>query len=374
MRIVAHLDMDAFFSSVEERDNSRFKGHPVVVGSDPRAGRGRGVVSTANYKARAYGIRSATPISIAWEYSELARKRGDEPVIFLGVDMGKYEKASSNIRMIIESFGYKIEQASIDEFYIDCSRSKTYKSAVILLRKIKKGILEKELLSCSVGIGPNKLIAKIASDLKKPNGFIVVTENNIHSFLLPMNVSKIPGIGPKSVEILSKLNIKTIGELQNISCKDLEKKFGKLGTQMYQKARGVDEEKVEESHEVKSIGAQETFSEDTHDAGKIISLVKELVSSTYVRFLDAHFVSFSRVSVSVRFSDFTTVQRSQTFLKPLSNKKDLEFFALQMFLSFLDSRENKKRKPIRCIGIRLEKLSRQKNCFFRIIFFSPVHF
>jgi DNA polymerase IV (DinB-like DNA polymerase) len=364
MRIVAHLDMDAFFSSVEERDNVRFKDHPVVVGSDPRNGRGRGVVSTANYKARAYGIRSAIPISVAWEYSELAKKRGDDPVIFLGVDMEKYERASSNIRTIIESFGYKIEQASIDEFYIDCSRSKTYKSAEILLRKIKKSILKKELLSCSVGIGPNKLIAKIASDIKKPNGFTVVTENNIHLFLSPMNVSKIPGIGPKSVEMLLKLNVRIISELQNISREDLEKKFGKLGAQMYQKARGVDEEEVEESHEIQSIGAQETFSKDTRDAGEIISLVKALVSSTHARFLDAHFISFSRISVSVRFSDFTTVQRSQTLLNPMSNKKDLEFTALQMFLSFLDSRENEKRKAIRLMGIRLEKLSRQKRLFF----------
>ena len=363
MRIVSHLDMDAFFSAIEERDNPRFKNHPIVVGSDPRAGRGRGVVSTANYKARAYGIRSAIPISTAWEYSEAARKRGDEPVLFLGVDMEKYEVVSSNIRTIVESFGHKIEQASIDEFYIDCSVCKTYKNTEKLLYKIKNRILEKELLSCSIGIGPNKLIAKIASDIKKPNGFIIVTEDNVSSFLSPMSVSKIPGIGPKSVDSLLQLNITTIGELKNISRENLEKQFGKLGIQMYQKARGMDDEEVQELYEVKSIGSQETFAKDTHDAQKIVEMVEHLVSSTYERFLSAHLASFSRISISVRFSDFTTVQRSQTLLTPVSNKKDLKFLALQMFLLFLDSREDKKRKAIRLMGIRLEKLNRQKELF-----------
>lgn len=363
MRIVSHLDMDAFFSAIEERDNSRFMGHPIVVGSDPRAGKGRGVVSTANYKARKYGIRSAIPISVAWEYAELARKKGDDPVIFLGVDMEKYNAASSNIRSIVESFGYTIEQASIDEFYIDCSKCKTYDGAKKLLHKIKSKILEKESLCCSVGIGPNKLIAKIASDFKKPNGFTLVREGDIQSFLSPMSVSKIPGIGPKLVDLLLKMNIKIVEELLNISRKDLEEKFGKSGIQIYQKARGIDDEKVEESYEVKSIGSQETFSKDTHDAVKIIDMAKSLVVATYERFLDSHFTSFSRISISVRFSDFTTVQRSQTFLKPLLTKKDLEFVTIGMFLSFLDSRENKERKAIRLMGIRLEKLSRQKELF-----------
>jgi len=363
MRIVSHLDMDAFFSAIEERDNSRFRGHPIVVGSDPRAGKGRGVVSTANYKARTYGIHSAIPISVAWERAELARKKGDDPVIFLGVDMEKYSEVSSNIRMIVGSFGYAIEQASIDEFYIDCSKCKTHNDAEKLLHDIKNKILGKESLFCSVGIGPNKLIAKIASDFKKPNGFTVVRDGDVQSFLSPLSVSKIPGIGPKSVGSLLKMGIKTVDELLNISCDSLEEKFGKTGIQMYQKARGIDEGEVEESHEVKSISSQETFSKDTHDAVEVISMAKSLALSTYERFLDSHFTSFSRISISVRFSDFTTIQRSQTLSKPISNKRDLEFLVIKMFLSFLDSRENKKRKAIRLMGIRLEKLNRQKELF-----------
>ena len=363
MRIVSHLDMDAFFSAIEERDNLRFRNRPIVVGSDPQGGRGRGVVSTANYKAREYGIRSALPISLAWEYSQRAVAQGREAVLFLGVDMEKYERVSINIRKIVESFGYDFEQASVDEFYIDCSRCKTYKNAERLLGRIKSEILKKESLSCSIGIGPNKLIAKIASDIKKPNGLTVVHREEVNSFLFSMAVSKIPGIGPKSVEELLKLGIKTVGELQNISCEDLEKRFGKSGVQMYKKSHGVDDEAVMESQEIKSIGSQETFSKDTRDAKEIISMVEKLVFSTYERFVDSSFVSFSRISVSVRFSDFSTIQRSKTLSSPMSKRVDLEFLALQMFLSFLDSRENKKRKAVRLIGIRLEKLNSQRNLF-----------
>lgn len=363
MRIVAHLDMDAFFSAIEERDNLRFRNRPIVVGSDPQDGCGRGVVSTANYKARKYGIHSALPISLAWEYSQRAIRQGKEAVLFLGVDMERYEQVSLNIRKIVESFGYTFEQASVDEFYIDCTKCNSYKNAEELLKKIKKTILNKERLSCSVGIGPNKLVAKISSDIKKPNGFTVVQKEEVGSFLFLMSVSKIPGIGPKSVEALQKLNINTVGELQMASSEILEKKFGKSGIQMYEKSHGIDNEEVMEFHEIKSIGSQETFSSDTRDAKEIVSMVGKLISLTYERFLDSSFTSFSRVSISVRFSDFTTIQRSKTLSIPMSKKADLEFLALQMFSSFLDSRENKKRKAIRLMGIRLEKLNNQRDLF-----------
>lgn len=364
MRIVAHLDMDAFFSAIEERDNPRFKDRPIVVGSDPEDGRGRGVVSTSNYKARKYGIHSALPISIAWEYSQRAVLLGNEATLFLGVDMERYKRVSLNIRKIVESFGHKFEQASIDEFYINCSECNSYKNAEKLLKKIKKTILDKEKLSCSVGIGPNKLISKILSDIKKPNGLTLVKKEEVDSFLFLMSISKIPGIGSKSVEVLQKLNINTIGELRMVPSEILEKKFGKPGIKMYEKSHGIDNKEVIELHEIKSIGAQETFYRDTHDVKEIISMVGKLTSLIYERFLNSSFTSFSKVSIFVRFFDFVTIQRSKTLCAPMSKKTDLEFLALQMFSSFIDSRENKKRKAIRLIGIRLEKLNNQSPLFY----------
>ena len=362
MRIIAHLDMDAFFAAVEERNNPRFFGRPIVVGSDPKAGKGRGVVSTANYKARVYGVRSALPISIAWERAQEAKKKGEE-FVFLGVDMEEYERVSSRIRDIILSHYKQIEQTSIDEFYIDCSLCKTYEIAHKKMELIKKEIGKKEKLSCSVGIGPNKLVAKIASDFKKPNGSTIVPYSFVSSFLDPLSISRIPGIGPKTKAILESEGINTISDARKKPIEFFEKRFGKWGSEIFQKVRGLDNDPVEEINEMKSIGAQETFSKDTRDTQIIMNMIHELVSGVYKRFTESSFVSFFRISISVRFSNFITVNKSKTLLKPVSSKKELEFIVLQMFFPFFDTRANKKQSAIRLIGVRLEKLNKQKQLF-----------
>ncbi|MBI2592570.1 MAG: DNA polymerase IV, partial [Candidatus Colwellbacteria bacterium] len=241
MRIVAHFDMDAFFAAIEERDKPRLEGLPVVVGADPMDGRGRGVVSTANYKAREYGIHSAMPISEAWRLSEIARRKGEPETVFIGVNMGKYAEESEKIMEIIRTHVALVEQASVDEAYADLTPSTLfrvnpesaeglsfvagdhsliranrrmvddrYEKARELCKKIKKEVKEKRKLTVSVGVGPNKLIAKIASGMNKPDGLTIVREEEAEAFLEPMHIRKIPGIGPKTEEMFLKLGVKLV--------------------------------------------------------------------------------------------------------------------------------------------------------------------
>lgn len=361
MRIIAHLDMDAFFAAIEERDNPRFFNRAIVVGSDPLGGRGRGVVSTANYKARMYGIHSAMPISIAWEKAKCAPK--EDKVLFLGVDMERYENVSSKIRDIIISYNFPFEQVSIDEFFIDCSSCKTYILARKKLREIQEKIKNEEHLSCSVGVGKNKLIAKIASDFKKPHGFTLVSDKKTNQFLKCLAISKIPGVGKKTVFELNKMKVFSISDALVISVYEFKKKFGKFGMSLYEKVRGIDNDPVGEVINIKSVGSQETFLRDTIDVKEITQTIRRLIEDIYNRFLENGFSFFSRISITVRFFDFQTIQRSKSFECSLSKKEDIEFIVFQMFFPFLDGRENKSKKRIRLIGIRLEKLEKQKRLF-----------
>lgn len=189
--------MDAFFASVEERDNPRLAGKPIVVGADPKGGAGRGVVSTANYAAREYGIRSALPISKAWQFSEAARRRGLPPTVFVEGHYSKYSEVSSRIMDILAAHSPMIEQASVDEAYFDLSLSDSYEDARAIAATIKNEIKIKERLTATVGIGPNKLIAKIASDVQKPDGLTVVRAEDAERFLEPMSIRKIPELGQR---------------------------------------------------------------------------------------------------------------------------------------------------------------------------------
>ncbi|MGZ8386324.1 MAG: Y-family DNA polymerase, partial [Nitrospira sp.] len=214
MRIIAHLDMDAFFAAIEERDTPAFQGVPLVVGADPLGGNGRGVASTSNYLARAYGIHSATPISTAWRLSEAARRAGKPPVTFVSVDMQKYVQVSEEVMRIVRRFIPKVEQASIDESYGDVSFTESYEAAEALCQRLKNAIHAEERLTASVGIGPNKLIAKIAAGWRKPDGLTVVHAEEVEAFLAPLSIRVIPGIGPKTEGILNAQHIKIVRDLR----------------------------------------------------------------------------------------------------------------------------------------------------------------
>ncbi|NIT04075.1 DNA polymerase IV, partial [Candidatus Saccharibacteria bacterium] len=320
MRIIGHLDMDAFFAAIEERDNPQFAGLPIAVGADPKGGRGRGVVSTANYKARKYGIYSATPISHAWKLSQKAKKKGEPEVVFLPVNMKRYVEVSRKVMEVVRRLVPKAEQVSVDEAYFDLSFCGSYKKALKLCEKIKREIKEKEKLTASIGVGPNKLVAKIASDLKKPDGLTLVKESQVEDVLSPLSVSKIPGVGPKTAAKLKAMDISTIGELRKVTKQELAELFGKWGVDIFEKSRGRDSSPVlEVKPKAKSIGEQETFAEDTKDPGVIFSRLKSLSRDVIRRFHDSEFRNFRTVTVTVRLSGFETRTRSRTLEKPASS-------------------------------------------------------
>ncbi len=358
MRIVGHLDMDAFFAAIEERDNPLLRGLPIVVGADPRGGKGRGVVSTANYKARAYGIHSALPISQAWRLSEAARKRGQPPAAFLPVRMERYAEVSMHVMETLRRFVFLVEQAGIDEAYFDLSSCESYSVAEEVARHIKSAIREEERLTASVGIGPNKLIAKIASGLDKPDGLTVVRAVDVAAFLAPLSVRTIPGIEPKTEAELAKIGVKTIKDMRRFSQEELRAEFGKRGLDFYEKIHGRDETPIVNNYEAKSIGEQETFEQDTRDAQFLVERLRTICQDVMGRLVAERFTHFRTVVLTVRFADFETKSRSHTLPFPTNDPQVLEEEARRLFAPFLDERENPGGKLIRLIGVRAEKLER----------------
>jgi len=348
--------MDAFFASIEERDNPRFKGKPIVVGADPKGGSGRGVVSTANYKAREYGIRSALPISAAWEFSEAARLKGLPGAIFLGVNMKLYGEVSGRIMEILRRHVPLVEEASVDEAYFDISFTGSYEKAKRLCEEIKSEIKERESLTASIGIGPNKLIAKIASDMRKPDGLTAVREEQSEAFLEPLRIRAIPGVGPKAEERFRTIKIFTVKDAKKLSLEELKGMMGKWGLALYERLRARDDSPIIEEWEAKSIGEQETFERDTNDPNFLRERLKQLCEDVYARFLQGRFKSFRTVTITVRFGDFTTKARSSTLKNPSGELPVLQFEALKLFMPFFDARENPGRKAIRLVGARIEKL------------------
>lgn len=355
MRIIAHIDMDAFFASVEERDKEWLRGLPIVIGSDPQDGKGRGVVSTANYKAREYGIKSALPISIAWRLSEDARKQGKPPATFITPNMGKYTQVSARIMEILRPYATHIEEASIDEAYFDLSPVGAYDKAAKVAKKIQQEIFKKESLTASIGIGPNKLVAKIASDLNKPNGLTTIRPEEVESLFKQIDLRKIPGIGPKMEAVLRDQNIITTADLYALEPIDLELMLGKQGLDLYEKVRGIDNTPIVEEWVAQSIGEQETLQQDTLSGDIILGLLKKLTNQVFERFTESGFSTFKTVGITVRFEGFETRTRSKTLLVPTNEHTALEFETLKLMLPFLDVRENPKRKPIRLIGVKIEK-------------------
>jgi len=373
MRIVAHLDLDAFFASVEERERPYLTGAPIVVGADPEDGKGRGVVSTCNYKAREYGIRSAMPIREAWRRSEEAKRSGKPVAFFISPDFSKYTEASRAVFAIVEKHSKEIESAGIDEAYFDLSGLGSFEKAEAVAQIIKKEIQEGQKLTASIGIGPNKLIAKIASDFKKPDGLTIVKPEDVEKFLEPLPIRKIPGIGPKAEKKLFDVHVLNVADARGLTKEILQKMFGKWGTELYEKLRGRNEAPIVTiAPPAKSIGDHETLPEDSLDMNVLLPYLEHAVETVARRVSEDGFSGFRTIVLTVRFSDFETLSRSRTLPlpvqvsskesrsgEPISGAKLLLRHATQLFLPFLDRRENPRQKKIRLIGVRVEKLSKQ---------------
>ncbi|MEM4282436.1 MAG: DNA polymerase IV [Candidatus Woesearchaeota archaeon] len=345
-RIIMHVDMDYFYAAVEEREQPELKGKPVVVGADPKGGKGRGVVSTANYEARSFGIHSGQPISIAW--------RKCPECVFLPVRMELYVSVSEKIMKILRKYADKFEQTSIDEAYLDVSSVGSYSKAEELAKKIKKEILEKEKLSCSIGIGPNKLIAKIASDSKKPDGLTVVQPSRVLEFIDDMDVDVLYGVGPKTRAILHQLGYKTVKQLRKAPLEVLVELFGVFGKVLYLMARGIDEREIVEFYPIKSIGKQLTFEKNTNDKKVLLPALEQIVDEVHQQLVELGFLCRT-ITVKVRYAWFETHTASRTLDKATESKALIKATALKLLEPFLQGNE-----LIRLIGVSLSNLVQKK--------------
>jgi Nucleotidyltransferase/DNA polymerase involved in DNA repair len=348
-RITLHLDMDSFYSSVEVRERPELKGLPVVVGSEPKGGSGRGVVSTCSYEARRFGIHSGMPISKAYRLCPDA--------VYLPVNMKLYKDASEKIMDVIRIFADRFQQVSVDEAYIDIGDSMSdYESATLLAEKVKSEVNRLQGLTCSIGVAPNKVIAKIASDFNKPDGLTVVRPGEVHDFLFPLHVSKIPGIGKKTQPILQEIGIETVGQLASCDVQLLVARFGKFGVVMHQLANGIDMREVKEREEVKSISTEDTFDEDISDPGEIERSLTGLSEKVYTSLIKKRF-RFRTVTLKVRFEDFRTYTRAKTLHAATTDKEAIRKTSLGLMEEFL----GKGRFRLLGVGVtKLEKLDERQ--------------
>ncbi len=342
-RIIFHVDMDQFFAAVEEQLRPELKGKPVVVGADPKGGKGRGVVSTCNYEARKYGIKSGMPITRAWKLCPEAT--------FLPLNIPLYLQVSSRIMNILRSHSQKFESWGLDEAFLDMSsRVENIGQAKELALQIKKEIYEKEGLTCSIGMGPNKLIAKMASDMQKPDGLTVVEEKNVKAFLEPLEVDKLLWVGRKTARKLNELGIKTIGDLARYDPSILVDKFGMLGTQLYLYAQGQDRSEVGFEGEAKSIGRNITFEKDTSDWDLVLKVLYRLCEAVHKE-LDQNRFLFKTVTITVRYENFETHTHSRTLPFLTSRLEDIKKTANELLQPYL-----RPERKIRLIGARVSSL------------------
>ncbi|MGB9841767.1 MAG: DNA polymerase IV [Candidatus Bathyarchaeales archaeon] len=342
-RVILHMDMDHFYTAVEEREHPEYSGKPVVVGADPKEGKGRGVVSTSNYEARRAGVRSGMPISRAWKLCPEA--------IYLPPNFPLYIKVSNEIMEIARKYADKFEQWGIDEAFLDISaRVESYAEAEALAKQLKQEIFEKERLTCSIGIGPNKLIAKVASDFKKPDGLTIVKEDEAEAFLAPLPVRKLLWVGRKTEAKLKAMGISTIGDLARYDPAVLTERFGVMGTQMHLMARGIDRSEVEPRTEAKSISHETTFEEDTADAGKVLAALDALSEAVCREAINQNYF-FKTVTVKLRYENFETHTRSKTLAFMTNRPQDLKKTAKDLLQPYLRSD-----RKIRLIGVRVSNL------------------
>jgi len=334
--------MDHFFTAVEEREHPEYRGKPVAVGADPKGGKGRGVVSTCNYEARKFGIRSGMPISRAW--------RRCPDAIYLPVNFKLYGEVSSRIMTILRKYADKFEQWGIDEAFLDVSSKGSFGEAKRLAGKIKEEIRRRENLTCSIGIGPNKLVAKIASDFNKPDGLTLIEEKDVASFLAPLPVGNLWGIGRKTEQKLNEMGITTIGQLAAADPLRLSR-FGVWGTQFHLLARGIDHSEVRERPGVKSISREHTFEEDTSDLDLILKTLDRLGEEVHRDLTDSN-LFYKTVTIKIRYENFETHTHGKTLPFITNRLKEIQKTSQELIKPFL--RPNRK---VRLVGIRASSLS-----------------
>ena len=338
-RKIIHVDMDAFYASVEQRDNPALRGRPVIVGGSPT---GRGVVSAASYEARKWGIHSAMP-------SRTAFKRCPDAVFVRG-DFSKYRDVSKKMRGILNDYTNIVEPVSLDECYLDVTElPDSFATATSVAREIKRRIKDELDLTASAGVAPLKYVAKIASDYNKPDGLTVVHPNRVLEFLHPLSVSKIPGVGPVTLSRLNSLGVYTIGDVARWSFKEAGERLGKHGMGLWRMANGIDNRTVRTQWKRKSKSAERTFPEDIPAMPAMIEELTRLACRVCAEIKKQQLVART-VRIKVRYSDFTTLTRSSTLIHPTDDPVIITDVAISLLKSIEQLR------PVRLLGVGVASL------------------
>lgn len=343
-RTILHVDMDAFFASVEELDHPEYRGLPVIVGADPREGRGRGVVAACSYAARKFGIHSAMPISEAW-------KRCPQG-IFAQPRMERYSELSRAVFAILRRFTDLVEVVSVDEAFLDVTGSRRlFGDGAAIGREIKRLIREELGLVASVGVAPNKFLAKVASDAGKPDGFVVVEPGKEAAFLAGLPIGRLWGVGEKTEEVLKRRGFRTIGDIARAGPARMRAILGDHGEGLARLALGLDERPLVMEEPPKSIGAETTFDEDTDDGERIRATLLHLCDRVAAR-LRAHGYEAAGVTLKFRDASFHTLTRARMLDVPSALPSDL----YPVILELLDAAGWRKGKKVRLLGITAHRI------------------
>jgi DNA polymerase-4 len=337
---ILHVDMDAFYASVAERDDPSLRGKAVVVGAGAR-----GVVLSANYAARKYGIRAAMPVGRA--------KRMAPHAIFVTPDHQRYSKVSAKVMEIFDSFTPLVEPISLDEAFLDVTGArKLLGTGREIAVEIRRQVEASEGITCSVGIAPSKFIAKLASGHCKPNGILEIPADRILNFLHPLPVNAIWGVGPKTAETLERLGLRTVADIANLPRATLIRALGQAsGASLYELAWGRDYRDVTPNEPDKSISAAETFAQDIDDPEEILQEFLRLTEKAAARLRENNYYA-KTISIKVRFADFSTISRSKTLPLPIDSTHEIYEIAKSLFLAL-----NLDRARLRLVGISLDNLS-----------------
>ncbi|MGN6477511.1 MAG: DNA polymerase IV [Flavipsychrobacter sp.] len=345
IRKIIHVDMDAFYASVEQRDHPEYRGKPIVVGGSPQ-GRG-GVVATASYEARKYGIRSAMPSKKAYELCPHA--------IFVYPRFDAYKEASQKIREIFHRYTDIIEPLSLDEAYLDVTQDKlNIGSAILIAKQIKQAIKDELQLTASAGVSINKFVAKVASDLNKPDGLAFIGPADIEPFMEKLPVEKFHGVGKVTAEKMRKMNLFTGADLKKLSEDELVSYFGKSGYFYYRIVRGIDDREVQPERETKSVGAEDTFAYDLTIVEEMEQELEKLAKKVCDR-LDRYQLKGRTITLKVKYSDFKQITRSLTLMERTSTLETI----LETSCQLLRGSEPEGKK-IRLLGISTSNFTEQE--------------
>ncbi len=345
-RIVFHVDLDSFYTAVEVREHPELRGTPVIVGADPKGGKGRGVVMAASYEARALGVKAGMPISIAW------RKLPD--AVYKRPNYERYGTVSESVMNVLREFADKFGQASIDEAYLDVSAKTSWEKVSEYARAVKKAVRDREGLTCSVGVAPNKSIAKIAAAQRKPDGLTIIPPETVNAFLSPLPVNAISGVGEKTERVLEELGIRTIGDLAAYPGKDLTKALGRNAVWLWGIAKGIEELPVQERPDPKSISVERTFERDVADWEEILETLDSVADNVYVRARNAG-MTYRTVGIKIRFEGFVTHTRDRTLPTWTLDRENLMGTARELVKEF-----ETRGRAVRMLGVRVSSLQKPK--------------